>query len=203
MCKHFGPRSSPTSVGSRLCPNYLWECFVVSAKVVATYSMGGSSKQSGTVSGATLCRVWLGSKLFVFFYRSSYSNPVDQAQSRLLSVWSYSRVFVLCFNFDLLFKRIGASSVPTFVGSGPTQNYLLRGGSWSSFWSLLKYFERNPNVVVARFIFSYIARFGERDGPVERVSLSFGLISSITGVSRFCIKVKRVGRFSRFACLVC
>ena len=40
MCKHFGPRSSSTSVGSRLCPNYLWECFVVSAKVVATYSMG-------------------------------------------------------------------------------------------------------------------------------------------------------------------
>ena len=89
VCKHFGPRSSPTSVGSRLCPNYLWECFVVSAKVVATYSMGGSSKQSGTVSGATLCRVWLGSKLFVFFYRSLYSNPGDQAQSRLLSVWSY------------------------------------------------------------------------------------------------------------------
>ena len=40
MCKHLGPRSSSTSVGSRLCPNYLWECFVVSAKVVATYSMG-------------------------------------------------------------------------------------------------------------------------------------------------------------------
>ena len=42
VCKHFGPRSSPTSVVSSLCPNYLWECFVVSAKVVATYSMGGA-----------------------------------------------------------------------------------------------------------------------------------------------------------------
>ena len=41
---------------------------MVSAKVVATYSMGGSSKQSGTISGATLCLVWIGPKLFVFFF---------------------------------------------------------------------------------------------------------------------------------------
>ena len=42
VCKHFGPRSNPTSIGSSLCPNCLWECFVVAAKVVATYSMGRS-----------------------------------------------------------------------------------------------------------------------------------------------------------------
>ena len=62
---------------------------------------------------------------------------------------------------------------------------------------------KNPNVVVARFFFQLYSSIWGEGSAVEGVTLSFGLISSIAGVSRFCIQVKRVGRFSRFACLVC